>query len=347
VQVALDSLAGREFLLCDFNRDADSYRSPWSNSYFPPLEDGTTPPEALRVRTPHLVSLTRRSLFSATQTTRDTPQALELQANELFGSYREQYYDGGLSSVYLWPHARPDDDDNTHGSAPPPEPGSPGAPFAGCFLVHKDTSEGGQAEGEEEAGRWDAVHVVAVMPSASGGTTSYQLSTTVAVRLTARSGVASPDAGDGSAAGGPPAAAVRHSGRVTLAGSLGRSATSTAPTPATCAGHLVALGRMIEEMENKLRAGMDSVYFGKTAEVVAHLRKAETQELGVDRRESKQAAVIAQSLRGGVGMAMPGAPPPGGIALPGMMGMGAGFDPKAALANLRSTKKAAPPPEAE
>lgn len=51
LQVALDSLAGREFLLCDFNRDADSYRSPWSNSYFPPLEDGTTPPEALRVRT--------------------------------------------------------------------------------------------------------------------------------------------------------------------------------------------------------------------------------------------------------------------------------------------------------
>ena len=275
---------------------------------------------------------------SATHT---TPQALELQANELFGSYREQYYDGGLSSVYLWPHARPDDDTHS-GGAPPPEPGSRDAPFAGCFLIHKDTSEGGQAEGEEEAGRWDAVHVVAVVPSASDGTTSYQLSTTVAVRLTARSGVASPDEGDASAA-----AAVRHSGQVTLAGSLGRSATSTAPTPATCAGHLVALGRMIEEMENKLRAGMDSVYFGKTAEVVAHLRKAETQELGVDRRESKQAAVIAQSLRGGGGMAMPGAPPPGGIALPGMMGMGAGFDPKAALANLRSTKKAPPPPAAE
>ena len=341
LQVAIDTLASREFLLCDFNRDADSYRSPWSNSYFPPLEDGTTPPEALRVRPCHPCHPTPS--FSATHTTLNTPQALELHANELFGSYREQYYDGGLSSVYLWAHARADND--TAGGAPPPEPGSRDAPFAGCFLIHKDTGEGGQAgsEGEGEAGRWDAVHVVACVPNAADGTTSYQLSTTVAVRLTARSGVASPDGGEASAA-----AAVKHAGRVTLAGSLGRSATSKGPTPVSSAGHLVALGRMIEEMENKLRAQMDAVYFGKTAEVVAHLRKAEAQELGVDRRESKQAAVIAQSLRGGLGgMPSPGAPPPGGIGLPGMMGMGTGFDPKAALANLRSTKKAAPPPAAE
>jgi capping protein beta len=75
-QVAMDDVADKEFLLCDYNRDADSYRcasgsfcvlrctlahasdasglcsrrSPWSNQYFPPLDDGATPSAELRVR---------------------------------------------------------------------------------------------------------------------------------------------------------------------------------------------------------------------------------------------------------------------------------------------------------
>ena len=28
------------FLMCDYNRDGDSYRSPWSNEYYPALDDG-------------------------------------------------------------------------------------------------------------------------------------------------------------------------------------------------------------------------------------------------------------------------------------------------------------------
>ncbi|MCJ1330950.1 F-actin-capping protein subunit beta [Thelotrema lepadinum] len=31
---------GRDYLSCDYNRDGDSYRSPWSNDYEPPFEDG-------------------------------------------------------------------------------------------------------------------------------------------------------------------------------------------------------------------------------------------------------------------------------------------------------------------
>ena len=31
---------GRDYLLCDYNRDGDSWRSPWSNEFEPPLEDG-------------------------------------------------------------------------------------------------------------------------------------------------------------------------------------------------------------------------------------------------------------------------------------------------------------------
>lgn len=31
----LDTSNGREFLKCEYNRDGDAYRSPWSNRYFP------------------------------------------------------------------------------------------------------------------------------------------------------------------------------------------------------------------------------------------------------------------------------------------------------------------------
>ena len=65
-------------------------RSPWSNRYNPPLEDGFLPSEKLRT--------------------------MESEANELFDAYRELYFEGGTSSVYLW--------DLDSG-------------FAGCFLVKK------------------------------------------------------------------------------------------------------------------------------------------------------------------------------------------------------------------
>ncbi|KAJ5143368.1 uncharacterized protein N7515_002155 [Penicillium bovifimosum] len=61
--------SNRDYLLCDYNRDGDSYRSPWSNEFDPPLEDGTVPSERVR--------------------------KLELAANESFDVYRELYYEGG------------------------------------------------------------------------------------------------------------------------------------------------------------------------------------------------------------------------------------------------------------
>ncbi|KAI2984908.1 hypothetical protein CBS147344_6678 [Aspergillus niger] len=66
----------RDYLLCDYNRDGDSYRSPWSNEFDPPLEDGTVPSERVR--------------------------KLEVAANEAFDVYRELYYEGGVGSVYFW-----------------------------------------------------------------------------------------------------------------------------------------------------------------------------------------------------------------------------------------------------
>ena len=44
-------------------------------------------------------------------------RALEVEANVLFDAYRELYFEGGVSSVYLW--------DLENGG------------FAGCFLIKK------------------------------------------------------------------------------------------------------------------------------------------------------------------------------------------------------------------
>lgn len=72
------------------SHDALHNRSPWSNKYEPAIEDGFLPSEKLR--------------------------NMEIEFNELFDAYREMYFEGGTSSVYLW--------DQDQG-------------FAGCFLIKK------------------------------------------------------------------------------------------------------------------------------------------------------------------------------------------------------------------
>ena len=78
---------GREYLLCDYNRDGDSYRSPWSGEWDPKIDDPVVLDEAVR--------------------------ELEIKANDAFDSYRDlyyilgmgfniRYYEGGVSSVYMW-----------------------------------------------------------------------------------------------------------------------------------------------------------------------------------------------------------------------------------------------------
>ncbi|CAI5443541.1 unnamed protein product [Caenorhabditis angaria] len=76
LKIAADRETGKQYLLCDYNRDGDSYRSPWSNTYDPPLEDGQLPSEKRR--------------------------QMEIDANAAFECYRDLYFEGGVSSVYFW-----------------------------------------------------------------------------------------------------------------------------------------------------------------------------------------------------------------------------------------------------
>lgn len=87
LKVELDTTEGvnKYFVLCDYNRDGDSYRSPWSNTYFPPMEDGFKPNDKLR--------------------------KLEILANDLFATYRKLYFNNtGHSSSYFFETDEKDDE---------------------------------------------------------------------------------------------------------------------------------------------------------------------------------------------------------------------------------------------
>eukprot|EP01126_Amoeba_proteus_P027127 TRINITY_DN2689_c0_g1_i2.p1 TRINITY_DN2689_c0_g1~~TRINITY_DN2689_c0_g1_i2.p1 ORF type:complete len:263 (-),score=53.80 TRINITY_DN2689_c0_g1_i2:86-874(-) len=132
LKIAYDSESQRDYLLCDYNRDGDSYRSPWSNKYDPPLSDGQKPSAQLR--------------------------QLEVQTNNAFDVYRDLYYEGGVSSVYLW--------ESTGG-------------FSGVVLIKKtaDFAKGGAPM----KGAWDSIHVFEVVEKK--GKADYRITSTIMLRI--------------------------------------------------------------------------------------------------------------------------------------------------------------------
>ncbi|KAH0503182.1 F-actin-capping protein subunit beta [Microtus ochrogaster] len=234
LKIARDKVVGKDYLLCDYNRDGDSYRSPWSNKYDPPLEDGAMPSARLR--------------------------KLEVEANNAFDQYRDlsllrdwlaimvdvcsviegskegsrmdpfcsRYFEGGVSSVYLW--------DLDHG-------------FAGVILIKK------AGDGSKKIkGCWDSIHVVEVQEKSSGRTAHYKLTSTVMLWLqTNKSG----------------------SGTMNLGGSLTRQMEKD-ETVSDCSPHIANIGRLVEDMENKIRSTLNEIYFGKTKDIVNGLRSVQT-----------------------------------------------------------------------
>ncbi|KAL1139293.1 hypothetical protein AAG570_006279 [Ranatra chinensis] len=218
LKIARDRQSGKDYLLCDYNRDGDSYRSPWSNTYYPPLEDGSMPSERLR--------------------------KIEMDANHAFDQYREMYFEGGVSSVYLW------DLEINHG-------------FAGAILIKK------AGDGSKKIkGCWDSIHVVEVQEKSSGRNAHYKLTSTVMLWLqTNKTG----------------------SGTMNLGGSLTRQVEQDA-TVSEASPHIANIGRMVEDMENKIRNTLNEIYFGKTKDIVNGLRSV--QQLS----DQKAHAALRQDL---------------------------------------------------
>lgn len=106
LQVSVCGKTKKQFLCCDYNRDGDLFRSPFSNEYYPATGDDESPYPSATLR------------------------QLEIKANESFDIYRDLYYEGsGLSSVYLWDTA---EDEGANSL----EEG-----FAGVVLFKKETDD--------------------------------------------------------------------------------------------------------------------------------------------------------------------------------------------------------------
>ncbi|KAI0321775.1 F-actin capping protein beta subunit [Amylostereum chailletii] len=232
LKLRVDRTTGKEYLACDYNRDGDSYRSPWSNEYDPPLDDGTVPSTKLR--------------------------KLEIAANEAFDLYREMYYEGGVSSVYLW-----DLDDGG---------------FAGVVLLKKTLNPGTPSD---PSGSWDSIHVFEA--AERGRQAHYKLTSTVMLQLVTRregEGLGTVKDGEG----------WKHEGEISLSGSMTRQMEQDNPLP-EYANHIPNTGRMIEDMEMKIRNLLQEVYFGKTRDVVFDLRSVENLENARRQRELQKELV--------------------------------------------------------
>lgn len=117
----------KPFISCDYNRDGDSFRSPWDNEYFPPIEEEDytplKPDEWLR--------------------------SLEVTMNSVVQVYRHQYFSKeGVSNAYCW--------DMDGGSKVAPEKRK----FGCCIVITKDF-ESAETVG---TGTWNSMHVVSCEP---------------------------------------------------------------------------------------------------------------------------------------------------------------------------------------
>ncbi|KAL6869051.1 F-actin-capping protein subunit beta [Amphichorda felina] len=221
--------SGREYLLCDYNRDGDSYRSPWSNKFDPPLDEGG----AGGVGAGGNEGAGEGAIPS------ERVRKMEIKANEAFDVYRELYYEGGVSSVYFW-----NLDDG----------------FAGVVLLKKSSTPGGSSEGV-----WDSIHVFEAIER--GRTTHYKLTSTVILSLSA--------------------AAAGTLGEMDLSGNMTRQVEQDLPVDSDDS-HIANVGRLVEDMELKMRNLLQEVYFGKARDVVGDLRSVGSLSEGARDREAQR-----------------------------------------------------------
>ncbi|KAH8775497.1 F-actin-capping protein subunit beta [Diaporthe sp. PMI_573] len=221
--------SGRDYLLCDYNRDGDSYRSPWSNQFDPPLDEAG----------PGGVGAGGNEGAGEGAVPGERVRKMEVKANEAFDIYRELYYEGGVSSVYLW-----NLDDG----------------FAGVVLLKKSSPSGGSSTGV-----WDSIHVFEA--SERGRTTNYRMTSTVMLSLAANGNVTL--------------------GEMDLSGNMTRQIEQELPVE-TDESHIANIGRLVEDMELKMRNLLQEVYFGKAKDVVGDLRSAGSLSEGQKDRDAQR-----------------------------------------------------------
>lgn len=265
LKIARDKEMGKDYLLCDYNRDGDSYRSPWSNTYDPPLEDGSMPTERLR--------------------------KLEIDANHAFDQYRDMYFEGGVSSVYLW--------DLDHGFAGktfafPEHSIRSTCDYLICFgsgvILIKKAGDGSN----KIKGCWDSIHVVEVQEKSTGRNARYKLTSTAMLWLQTNKagsgtmnlgGSLTRQVGVGNIVPLPPSGSLELGKFNCRAFQTEQDSSVTESSP-----HIANIGRMVEDMENKIRNTLNEIYFGKTKDIVNGLRSVQLLS------DQRQQAALRQDL---------------------------------------------------
>ncbi|CAF3749434.1 unnamed protein product [Rotaria socialis] len=196
LKVLRDRIVGKDYLLCDYNRNGDSYRSPWTNTYTPP-SNGNLPSDSLR--------------------------QLEIEANQMFEQYDKMPFDSGVSSVYFW---------NLENG------------FAGVILIKKFYHGSSTSEGCR-----DSIHVVVVEEKQNDHSAHYKLTSTVMLWLNTDKTM---------------------SGMMNLTGKLIQQLESDHQI-ADFSQHLINIGTIVEQMENKIHQTLNSSYSGKTKDILNSL----------------------------------------------------------------------------
>eukprot|EP00461_Guttulinopsis_vulgaris_P000280 UN00280 len=198
----------KPFLVCDYNRDGDGYRFPGSKDYFIPSANGP----AQKMQSDFYPS--------------DFLLDLERGANSIFDIYRDQYFQGGQSSVYFF-----DTDEN--------------GGFGAAWLIHKDSAK---SDAALKAGWWDSIHIFDVQKQGAG---KYQYTLTSTVLISMNISETAKDNTD-------------------LSGSLTQQCSAVKTVNEQKPGeHIAIMGRLLEDQESIIRSRIESIYIGKTREVIS------------------------------------------------------------------------------
>lgn len=136
----------------------------------------------------------------------------------------------------------------------------------------------------EPEGSWDSIHVFET--AERGRQAHYKLTSTVMLHLLMRKGTDDDDPGkDLKGCDG-----WKREGEVSLSGSMTRQTEQDWPIHDT-ASHICNIGRMIEEMEIKMRNLLQEVYFGKTRDIVYDLRSIDDLEKARRQKELQKELV--------------------------------------------------------
>lgn len=119
--------------------------------------------------------------------------------------------------------------------------------------------------GGSSEGVWDSIHVFEAIER--GRTTHYKLTSTVILSLAASKSATS--------------------GELDLSGNMTRQVEQDLPVDGDDS-HIANVGRLVEDMEIKMRNLLQEVYFGKARDVVGDLRSVNSLSEGAREREAQR-----------------------------------------------------------